>query len=221
MELRFIHNGTQLDVQAAPDGSRDYPDDIMRATFVDTYQDLLFSIYCPDLISRERTPQEGDYLQITYFRGADTYTFQGRVSHIAMGYGQKLLFANAVTPIEKSNRRKSLRIPISLPAVVRRPDQPANQAHRCTTYDISANGLCLVSNQKLDLTHGSDFTIEIELPTYIEPFVLPVKHVRTGSSRQQRQYKYNHAFIFDGDNVAIKIADLTIALFKLRLESRL
>ncbi|MCL2574650.1 MAG: PilZ domain-containing protein [Defluviitaleaceae bacterium] len=225
MQLRFIPAGTRLDVQVSLDGSRAYTEEILFGTFVDTYNDLLFSIECPQLLKQSRVPEEGDFVRFTFFRGAESYTFEGKLSSIDTDFGKTLLYINAVSPIEKASRRKSQRIQVSLPAALYIPagdqnNMPGEFSCQCTTFDISAQGLCLLSNTKLDLRHGSDFVIEIRLPSY-DPFIIPAKHIRTGNCPQLMQYRHDHAFGIDSETSSSKIYNLTLAIFQLKLEGRL
>ena len=225
MQLRFIANGTRLDVQAALDGSRAYSEESLFGTFIDTYNDLLFSIECPALLKRTRTPQEGDFLRFTFFRGAESYTFEGRINSISEEFGKNLIYVDAVSPLEKSNRRKSQRIQVSLPATLYKqtPDQkdkPGEFSLKCTTFDISAMGMCLLSNERLNLGAGTDFVVELQLPNS-GPFILPVKHIRTGNCPQFAAYNHDHAFELDDEGGFNTIYNLTLEIFKLKLEGRL
>jgi len=229
MELRFIARGTKLDIQIASDGSRAYGEEALDGTFIDTYNDLLFSFECPELLELKRTPIEGDFLRITFFRGAESYTFEGRLSSGSGSFDKELLYADAVSPIEKSSRRKSHRIQVNLPATLYKPspdqeEMPGELLLKCTTLDISAEGLCLMSNQKLPPGENSHFIAELQLPGKERPVTLSVRHVRTGNCPQLVQYNHDHAFALDDESSkdgSGKMYELTFDIFKLKLEGRL
>ena len=225
MQLKFIENGTRLDVQVATDGSRAYTEKNLFGTFVDSKTDLLFLLDCQELLARERTPQEGDFMRFTFFRGAESFTFEGKLISILDDFGRKLLLVNAVSPIEKSSRRKAQRIQISLPVTLYRPsftqnDIPGEFSSNLTAFDISSTGICLLSNQKLDLLDGDDFVVELHVPNSI-PYLFPAKHIRTGNCPQFVQFNYDHAFSFDDDGNIRKIYNLTLKLFELKLQNKL
>ena len=225
MQLKFIPDGTRLDVQSAWDGSRAYDEEILLGTFIDSINDLLFILDCPALLGRERPPMEGDFLRFSFYRGAENYTFEGKISCIIKKFSETLIHVNVISFIEKSSRRKSQRIQVSLPAILYKPDpaqndKPSEDSYKCTTFDISSTGLCLLSNEKLDLRHGADFFIEIHLPSS-EPFMLSAKHVRTGNCPQFVLYNYDHAFILDYDKNYEAVYSLTLKLFELKLEGKL
>jgi len=225
MQIKFIPNGTRLDVQAAPDGSRAYDEEILFGIFVDSKDDLLFYLECPVLFEREREPQEGDFLRFSFYRGSENYTFEGKIGLIADSFGKKLIHINVISFVEKASRRKMQRIQVSLPATLYKPDpdqkdKPGELSQKLTTFDISGTGLCLLSNEQLDLRDGSDFIVELHLPNS-ETFTLSAKHVRTGNCPQYVLYRYDHAFVMDYENATGVMYDLTLALFKLKLENRL
>ena len=225
MLLKFIENGTRMDIQVAADSSRDFGEDTVLGTFIGLEAGVVsFSIECDALLNSEQGLEAGNFLRFTFFRGASMYTFEGVVTEVSPPYNTKRILVDATTLIEISNRRKSHRVEVSVPVNVYRepPDEQSKEEpvmYRGMTMDISDAGLCILSNEKLDLRDGPDFRAEFTL-NRSEKFDMPVRHIRTGNSPQFVQYQYDHAFLFDRETDAEKINKMTISLFQHVLRSR-
>jgi len=224
MELRFIDNGTRLDVQAASDGSRSYGDEIYPGKLVSMEDNLSFTMECGALNQLPRELTQGSYLKFTFYRGAEVYTFEGKVNGSVSKYDDRVL-VTAVTPLERSSRRKSQRILINIPVNVYKkdPNQPngiGNLVCMGTSFDISNTGICVLSDEKLDLRDGTRFIAEFSLHRE-ETFFLTVIHIRTGNSPNLIQFKHDHAFLFDEESEAEKINKMILSLFQYKLENRL
>ena len=225
MQLRFIDSGTRLDVQAAPSGSRSYEEEIYVGKFSSMEDSTTFTLECNALYERPQKFIQGDYLKFTFFRGSEIYTFEGQINGIISKYDNRIK-VSAVTPLEKSNRRKSNRIQINIPVKIykKNPAEPNGAGDLVctgTTFDISNTGICIMSNEKLDLRKSSQFTVEFSLLRFEAPFFLTVNHVRSSACLQFVQFEYDHAFLFDCDNEAEKVNKMTLSLFKYKFESRI
>ena len=225
MQIRFIDYGTRLDIQVAEDISRTYEEEIFPGIFIGMESGIVtFTIESDALLRREKKLEPGNILRFTFFREASMFVFEGRVVEIAPSYSINRIVVDAMSPIEKSSRRKSHRVMLNIPiniykTIPGRPNETGPIACLGMTFDISDTGICVTSNEKLDLRDGSNFLAEFTLKGS-EIFLMPVLHVRTGSCPQLFQYTYDYAFLFDREKDAEKINKMTLSLFQHVFESR-
>ena len=161
MQLKFIDSKTRLDIFASSDGSRAYEDKPIEGVFISSDNDFSCVVECDALFGRVRQPLNGDYLKFAIYRGADMYTFEGRISQIKDEYGQKKLHMMIISDVVKTSRRSAQRIQVSLPMMLHKFNKPIDtDTFRGTTFDISNTGLCVLSDEKLDIFEGPYFVAE-------------------------------------------------------------
>ena len=225
MQIRFIDYGTQLDIQVAADSSRSYGEDVYQGIFIGMEEGFVtFSIESDDLLINEQKLEPGNVLKLTFTRDSSIYAFEGKVREVSLPYKKNRVVLDATSPIEKYSRRKYERVPLSIPITVYKTDP--NKKERtglvaCTgvTFDISNEGVCVMSNEKLDLRGGSDFLVEFVLKGS-DLYLLSAKHTRTGNCPQFVLYAYDYAFVFDREKEGEDINRMILSLFQHVFETR-
>jgi len=218
MEFRFIDDGTKLDIQrkSAPDEATYY------GTFEKLDKGVTFFLSCDVLYEQHTQIDPAELFIFTFFRGAEYFTFEGR-----MGETARLGFVNAIsvtatTLISRFSRRSTHRIRVRSNVNIHALD-PANEnqpgALLCTglIHDISRGGLTFLSNEKipLDLRHSYLAVFTVNHLTYH----LPVEYVRGSERAISPHYRYDYAFMFNGDDLTEELNKMTLGLFEQQIKA--
>lgn len=206
---------------------------LYKATFHDIDTDVLFFVESEELYHNFQNFRQDSHVEINFSREDHFYTFAGKIKDYTHKYGAYLLLIEQISPITSSNRRIHPRNPISTNIQVYELSEndlsnlnfmkAANSAgFSAMTLDISAGGLCIVSNTPLPQTSEPYFLLKFNL----EPrenkdnhFLLPAKLLRRGNCPQTTAYNYDYGFIFLFSKVPQEKDRLVMSLFNARLEA--
>jgi hypothetical protein len=224
MLLKFIERDTAMKIQVIVNGEN--VGEAYTASFYDLDTDTLFFVRCHELYDRFPDLPPGAHLKVTFWLRENMYMFEGRPIELAPHMGSNSVLIKQTTDIDVSSLRRDARNEMSV--LVRLytffPYGTASVADgelifTAETFDISAGGFCLVSNEPFEAKELL-FTAEFNLSGRSD-FLLPAKLVRRGDSPQTVLYHFDYGFVFlfdDCPNEKSRLsAAITDALFRSRL----
>jgi c-di-GMP-binding flagellar brake protein YcgR len=146
-------------------------------------------------------------LRISFTDGPNLYTFSGHIIEKLRGVG--LLMIEQLTQIDTYSRRRydrdELRLDVSIyglaEAMLAMPAYavPASRPNLSDKiFDISAGGMCVITNTNLNSEHDPFYLMEFNL-NESDNFLLPAKLVRRSNSPRTKigRYDYGFQFLFD------------------------
>ncbi|MCL2616310.1 MAG: PilZ domain-containing protein [Defluviitaleaceae bacterium] len=218
MHLRFIDDGTRLDIRFLSDDLTSVSEECFAGTFAGIEKGVTFLVQSDQLVNSSHSLVPSRKLNFTLYRGAEAYSFNGKIDKTHTKNGSGYLLVTAVSLIEKSGRRQSVRSPVSASVNLYTPDPNApDKADKLLCagmlHDISRDGLCFFTNEKIDIESNQNYVAEFTL-VQPETIFLPVKLVRCGNCAQYAQYKYDYAFLYTCDKNAAEIDKLALNLFQ-------
>jgi len=226
MNLIQIERGMKMtiyeDLQMRP-VSEDF-----EAVFRQVEGDRHFVVLCPALYDSFARLQLGASLRISFTSDPNIYTFTGRAKEKQRTRG--LVLIEQLTDIETLSSRKydrdefRMRVMVyGLPesklsdVVFEKPQ--GNPDMSDLTYDISAGGLCVVSNTLLSSKHDPYYAIEFMIGDK-DRFVLPAKLVRRSNYPRVKVGKYDYGFQFIFDKMPDEKGRLSRAILSKKLAQR-
>ncbi|MCL2576302.1 MAG: PilZ domain-containing protein [Defluviitaleaceae bacterium] len=215
MELRFIEDGTKMDIQVFSEKNPHLEEKTYLGTFLGIDRGVDFFVQCDDLYVHSASFSRECFLNISFFKGAEVCIFRARVGGTETIRGHFVLVLTAITPIEKHSRRKSPRLEASFPVNIYDGDE---LLYKETTSDISNGGLCVVTNLKLSLEQNREYELEFSIG-FNQVFKIPAKLVRSGNCHQTISYRFDHAFIFEIYEDSDIRSKLALALFDYRIKN--
>ncbi|MCL2752539.1 MAG: PilZ domain-containing protein [Defluviitaleaceae bacterium] len=217
MEIRFIEEGTKMDIQVLSTKNTCLNNKSFLGTFLYFEGGSTFLIQCDELYVHANSLTSECVLSISFFKGAEVAVFKARLNGTPLFNGQYALSLTAITPIEKHSRRKSPRIEASFPVNIYNADA-AQLISKETTFDVSNGGLCVSTNNRLPLIQGENYHVEFSLkPPQV--FSMTARLVRSGDHNQTVSYRFDHAFVFDYPEDNEKTSKLALALFEYKLKN--
>ncbi|MCL2203403.1 MAG: hypothetical protein FWB88_05650 [Defluviitaleaceae bacterium] len=216
MEFRFIDEGTRLDVQ-----QKDAPDAPMYyGIFEKMDKGVSFLVSCDPLFEHFDQLDLNKIYVFTFFRGAEIYTFDGKLVEKQRYIHKNVLLVTATTLISTHSRRGSHRIRAQMAVNLHevdesQPDQPGALVCAGVMHDVSRGGLTFLLNDKIPLelrkTYLADFSVGHA------NFRFPVEFVRGSERSLSPLYRYDYAFMYNGENLTDALNKLTLALFEQQL----
>ena len=169
--------------------------------------DKLFVVQCAGLYDNFDAISPDSSLRISYTSEPNTYSFSARALSKQRGYGMLLLeqLTRIETICSRRYDRDELRMTVmvyGLPeAMLAEPvfEKPNTYPDmNDVTYDISAGGVCVISNTLLASEHDPFYLVEFSLSDK-DRFLLPTKLVRRSNYARIKvgRYDYGFQFIFD------------------------
>jgi len=220
MEIRFIDDGTKMDIQVFSKKNLHLDEKAFLATFLNSDRGNNFSIECDELYVHANSFAAGCYFEISFFKGAEVNSFRARINGSSLVFGRNAILMTAISPIEKSNRRKTPRIEASFPVNIYHSigSMSGELISKETTYDVSNGGINVVTNVKLPIVPNNNYHVEFSIGPG-RTFSLVARLLRSGNSPKNLNYRFDHAFIFDYPDGDEKISKLALALFDYRFRN--
>jgi hypothetical protein len=217
MDFRFIDDGTRMDIQqmGAPDAPTYY------GIFIGMEKGVSFLISCDPLYERFEGLDLNLIYTFTFFRGAEAYTFDAKITKRLQHFNANALLFTATSLVNKYSRRTAHRIRVQMSAkLFEKADSEPEMLgkHICTgeMYDVSRGGLTLLSNDKINLQLRKVYMSEFVVNGIT--FRFPVEYVRGSERSLSPLYRYDYAFMYNGDNLTESLNRLTLALFEQQLK---
>lgn len=228
MFLKEIKTDTNLHIVEVVDGKE--TDVTYKGVFTDLVSDRSFFVRSIELYNA--FPQMGDNteLLISFFRGDSICTFSGKADRVIIKNGMYLTLIEQASDIVPSSRRKYQREEMMVNVLLydlkedRLNSPPYTRSglrvvFSSDTFDISAGGLCLVSNSRIRNDVGPYFLVEFSLSKGKDTFLLPGKVVRKSNSPQMPMYKYDYGIQFIYDKIPNERKRLVNALFNAKFSA--
>jgi hypothetical protein len=221
MYLKFIDRGTAMRIQRTAAGEPSGT--VYKASFYDFSADTAFFAESEALYGDFESYGENALLNITFARGDDMYTFTGRAKRALLNRGAHLTLIEQWSDImfqsRRSDDRNEMRVSVRFyglsaedlkNGVFQKRDELPEFA--AATFDISAGGLCMVSNEYLDSKYEPYFLAEFMLNSGKNEFLLPVRLIRKGNCPQTALYRYDYGLLFMYENCLEEKGRLSAAL---------
>lgn len=223
MQLRFIEKGSRMTLQVSRD---DLPMEF-NGYFFEQVDDMGFFVESQDLYTFCESGGLKASVKVSFFRAGGMYAFTGRLRGTKLLRGQYLTQIEQISVIDKTTRRKDhrdeMRFDVSLYGITQANLQQgifekASQRPEfsCATLDVSAGGLCLVSNENLVSPFEPYFLSEFVLNEK-DLFLLPSQLVRRGNCPQTVLYRHDYGIMFLFDHIPDEKKRLSVAIFKAKL----
>ena len=225
MRLRHIERGTRLDINEKAGNHDESP--TYEAIFYDIH-DLInetsFIVQCSKLNRNFSSIDRDTVLEISFTIGPSVYTFTGRASGKMY---TDMVIIEQLSEIDELNRRKYQRDEIRVEVrVYGLPEEQVNgprfvhptvrPAMVDVSFDISAGGMCVVTNTSLTSEYDPFYLVEFSL-TDKDTFLLPAKLVRRSKYARSRIGKFDYGFQFLFDGRPDEMSHLTKAILSKKL----
>ena len=192
-----------------------------EAQFVDTASDpVCFYMRCPDLSGSFNERWSGRVFRFNFVRGPDAFTFDGRLDSIGLIDREETIFVTMVGFLEKSNRRKSLRIELNVDMEVYRidpsaPDKVGERVAVGLIFDINEGGLCFLSDSRYKFSDHAGYIASFSIGA--ERFNLHIRHLRSGDCKHSVQFRYDIVFIFGEEMDKNRFHDVVYRVLQRRI----
>jgi len=187
-----------------------------------------FVVQSAELYESFDSMEKGVRLNFSFVVNPYTYTFTARAIEKQRSSGMVLV--EQLADIETISRRKydrdefrfNVRV-FGLPeakAGATKFEKPEVQPDISdVTYDLSAGGMCVISNTLLSSKHDPNYLIEFELSDK-DLFLLPAKLVRRSNYARAKVGRYDYGFQFAFDNIPDEKGRLSRAILSRKLLHR-
>lgn len=227
MHLKFWEKGINLSIGLYT--GKDEVGEEFNATFYELIDDMNFYADSAALFKALQNLPEPPKLKIAFFRGSNMFAFVGKCKAFKTTQGRYLTHIEQASPIEQSSRRRDPREELNIRvALYGLPEAQLNQPSyslpgerpdfTSSTLNVSAGGLCLVSNEKLKSIYEPYFLVDFSLSSK-DRFLLPAKLVRRSNCPQTVLYKYDYGLFFMFESMPEEKQRLQMAIFRAKLSS--
>ncbi|MCL2501296.1 MAG: hypothetical protein FWE90_13320 [Defluviitaleaceae bacterium] len=221
MELRFIDDGTRMDIQLMGDeNSTTY-----YGIFVKMDKGISFLVSCDPLYERFENLDYNKIYTLTFFREAEAYSFDAKIVERRQHFHNNVLLFNATSLIRKFPRRSHrIRVQMSINLYEKAEDSSNGIGKlicKGAMYDVSRSGLTLLSNDKINIQLRKVYMSEFVANGIT--FRFPTEFVRGGERSLSPLYRYDYAFMYSGGekDLTEELNKLTLALFEHQLKGGL
>lgn len=225
MQMKFIERDTVLFIYEEIEGQSF--DNVYEAKFYDIKDETTFFAQSTELYNAFQSLGKNANLRISFLRGANMYAFSGKARDVTIIGGARLMLIEQMTGLEATSRRKydreEMKVDVQIFGLTEENLNSSNfkKANEIVefvgeTFDISAGGLCVVANRRLESAYEPYFLVEFTLNRK-DKFLLPAKLVRKGNCPQTMLYRCDFGFQFVYDNIPHEKERLTTALFSAKL----
>jgi len=225
MDLGYIERGTTLKI------FEEFENRAVSDEFEGTFryfEDELFAINCPGLYEYYDKLRPDACLHVSFLTETNIHSLTGNIVEKQRTPGMILM--KQLTDIVTTNRRQydrdELRVKISIFGLSvknldeMRFDRPETEPDMLDmTYDISAGGVCVISNILLNSKHDPYYLIEFSLSP-LDSFLLPAQLVRRSNYPRTKIGRYDYGFQFIFDNLPEEKGKLSRAILSRKLSFR-
>ncbi|MDR1533263.1 MAG: PilZ domain-containing protein [Clostridiales bacterium] len=225
--VKFLDAGLIMEAQTLTDDNK--IDSEYEIKFIESCSDgldfLVENDALAELFAQRSKPT---YLKIKFFRSSWQHTFTAKTKSVTAADGKTLVRLTQISPIESLSRRQSPRHELKANLKVYEKFDPNAEGvydlnnkpalYSGNIFDISGEGLCVLTNRSLDLVKGSVYILRLSLITDFtlnkeEHFVFSAKLTRIGNAPQSVQYKFDYGFLFDFTSGKDEKSRLVTAIF--------
>jgi c-di-GMP-binding flagellar brake protein YcgR len=225
MSLGKIDRGMKLYIFEALDNRA--VSDEYESVFRYSESDKLFVVQSTGLFDHFDKINPKSILVIGYSEGPNILSFTGRAAEKLRG---GLVMIEQLTEIKSFNRRKydrdELRLKVNVYGVPEakttgtRFEKPGNPPDMTdTTFDVSAGGICIITNTLLNSKFDPYFLMEFAFSEK-DAFLLPAKLVRRANYPRTKIGRYDYGFQFIYDKIPDEKSRLTRAILNRKLSHR-
>ena len=227
MRLRHIERGMRLQLifnSETKDKRQEY-----EASYCDLHDvvgESSFVVQCPKLSEDYDSIDPKKVMEVSFTSGMSIFTFTGRIA----GKKQKdMIIIEKMSEVKELNRRiyqrDELRVEVKI--YVLNEDMMGESSYSSPViepsmkemcFDISAGGMCIITNSVLKPEHQKFFLIDFNVGDR-ERFLLPSVLVRRSNYARSRVGKYDYGFQFVFDNMPDEKSRLTRAILGKKLSS--
>ena len=226
MDLRHIDRGTKLVIYE--ELQKRAVSDEHEAVFRYHESDRLIVVQCSWLYENYDRLNLGAQLNVSYGDDMTVHNFMGVAREKMRGNGQVMI--EQLTDIETKSRRQfdrdEIRVNVKvygLPEAKMSSTEFENQVNSPdlsdVSFDISAGGLCVITNTLLSSKYDPYYLVEFSLSDK-DRFVLPAKIVRKSNYPRTKIGRYDYGFQFIFDKMPEEKAKLTTAILNRKLLQR-
>ena len=209
MLLSHIERGTRLQIQLGTDHNVEH--EVYEAFYYDMYdfiKERTFIVQCSRLNRNYGQLNRNAPLEISYTKGLDVYSFTGRA--VSKMYSDMVVIEQ-LTDIIALNRRIYQRDEIHFDVKLYGLSEDKLSEKRYITpagkpvlsdvsFDVSAGGICIVTNSILKSECDPNYLAEFALSVR-DQFLLPSRVVRKSNFARSRIGKYDYGFQFIFENM--------------------
>jgi len=199
MVLGHVERGTKLTIFLEPKHSEKGNEYVAVFRYLESDNQLI--IHCKELYDIYDTLDWNTRLGISFRAGPYTHTFTGRLMEKQRA---DMVMVEQISDIETINRRHFERDEIRFNVQIyglpesrlseSRYRLPENQPEMTeVTYDVSAGGMCIISDKVLKSEHDPYYLLEFSVSDR-DSFLLPAKLVRRSNSQHTRLGRYDYGF---------------------------
>ncbi|MCL2227149.1 MAG: PilZ domain-containing protein [Oscillospiraceae bacterium] len=228
MNLGHIERGTKLKIFEECEGRAISEE--MEAVFRFLETGKLFVVHCSRLFETYEELSKDACLNISFPTGPNMNTFTGRAVEKQRSDG--MLMIEQLTDIDTYSRREyerdELRIKVQVYGIPEsklsspRFGKPSADAEMVDmTYDISAGGICVITNTLLSSKYDPYYLLDFSLTVADkDSFLLPAKLVRRSNYPRTKIGRYDYGFQFIFDNMPDEKRRLSRSILSRKLLSR-
>ena len=226
MELRHIVRGTRLRIIVRTIGDQDCFDeyDAVYQDVHDLTNETSFEVKCAEFSSNYSKYHRHSTLEMSFTGGPSVYTFFGRPIE---KLSNDLIVIEQTTNIETLNRRKyqrdEIRVEVRLYSLSEdmlsqtRHNRPGTMPLLLdVSFDISAGGMCIVTNSSLHEKHDPFYLVEFYLSDK-DWFLIPARLVRRSNNPRSKVGKNDYGFQFIYHEASDDMSRLTKAILSRKL----
>lgn len=226
MQLRFIESDTLLQIR--PEVYSPDHDEVFDVLFYGMSTHNSFWVQSEELYNNFLALGEKARVGVAFLVDDQPYRLAGELINTRLEGKYHLTLIEQITPLEliskRSQYRDEMRLNVrvyglapedldsTLPLVA-----PKKPEFSCEVFDISAGGVCLVSDNVFNSPFEPYFLLEFTISGK-ERFLLPAKLVRKGHCPQTSLFKHDYGFDFIFDKFPEEKHRLGDAIFSAKLE---
>jgi len=228
MKLGTIERGTKLKVFEEHNGSA--VSDEFDAVFRSYETGRLFTILSPGLYENYAKLHPKATLNIRFISGASLHNFKGYA--VEKQHANGIILVEQATEISSVNRREYERDELRVKVKIYGLSEKKLHTSRFSwpemipdisdiTYDVSAGGICVISNVLLNSKYDPYYLIEFALTSNEkDSFLLPAKLVRRSNYPRTKIGRYDYGFQFIYDHLPDAKSRVTRAILSRKLALR-
>jgi len=226
MNLGHIERGTKMTI--FEDFQQRAVSDEFDAVFRYLEKDKVFIVQSSGLYSHFDRLHLGSKLNVSFRVDPNTYRFSGRPMEKQKGSNQVLI--EQISDIQTMNPRQydrdELRFTVKVYGLPESKlagtkfERPVTEPELAdVTYDVSAGGLCVISNTLLSSKYDPYYLLLFDISPR-DSFVLPAKIVRRSNYPRTKIGKYDYGFQFVFDKLPDEKSRLTRSILSKKLSQR-
>jgi hypothetical protein len=217
VELRFIDVNTKLTILEYASN-----EEIIR-TYTGRFRDIergLTFLAESDELNTDKIGAE-TRLRVEFLRGTHLFAFDAKLHGKLIKDGKQLIMLDQTSEIKESTHRAAPRIELTASVTVFESMDYMQSGYvisQGVSLDISADGLCLLTNQQIaEEEKTKRYILDFSFGKY--RFILPARLIRMSDSAQFIQFKFEYGFIFEYSENSDEKSRLITSMLQYRLQN--